>query len=170
MGRRDNGNKIIVIGMDNTGKTTLVDYLNMELFIRQVKSPGPKLTKKQMSEIMYGWLSSDEDLIIERFSLFEEITYGNVLRRNSKFDLNGPEFEYVKKVKPIIIYCRPDDFNVFNFGDREQMVGVIEQADKLLKAWDNLVGELEKQLTVIRYNYNNKTMQELANEVREKLN
>ncbi len=40
---------------------------------------------------------------------------------------------------PLIIYCRPPEEKIFNFGDREQMYGVFEKRIDLLFAYDTPV-------------------------------
>lgn len=39
----------------------------------------------------------------------------------------------------MIIYCRPPVEKILNFGSREQMAGVIERAERLIKEYDRLM-------------------------------
>lgn len=100
--------KIIIIGMDNTGKTTLANELSNRLNFKHIKSPGPNFTKEEMYKSIIEQLSSDEDLILERFSIVEEIIYGNRLRNKSKFTTSDL-IDINNKYKPLFIYCRPSD-------------------------------------------------------------
>ena len=131
--------KIIILGMDNSGKTTLANYLKDLLNYPLINSLGPKYTKEEMENFMLKHLKNNKDVIFERFPLFEEIIYGNVLRNESKFNLNDKIYKLLKKDKNLcIIYCRPSRDNILNFGTREQMEGVIEKSNNLINAWDNL--------------------------------
>ena len=145
--------KIIILGMDNTGKTTLAETLSKELDIKLIKSTGPKVTKEAMVLNMLTNLKSKENVIFERYNLFEEMIYGTILRGQSKFSLN--DFIYSETVlsKPLIIYCRPSNEKIFNFGEREQMDGVIEKKKELLEAWDNLISFIKQDMNVIKYDY-----------------
>ena len=154
--------KIVIIGMDNTGKTTLVNDMKNILNIESIKSPGPNFTKEEMYEKIITDLSKEEVVILERFAIVEEMIYGEIIRHNSKFN-----FEDLMQIKeqynPIFIYCRPKKENVFNFGDREQMEGVIEQSKKLLEAFDNLYNRMiQNEFDIFRYDYNVSTPEEMV--------
>ena len=161
--------KIIIIGMDNTGKTTLAETLSKELNLKLIKSTGPKVTKKDMISNMLENLESSEDLIFERYNLFEEIIYGNILRGESKFSLEDYMYKQTILHKPLIIYCRPSKEKIFNFGSREQMEGVIEEKEKLLEAWDKLYLKLQEDIEVYRYDFDIQTFKFMVEYVANKL-
>ena len=158
--------KIIVIGMDNTGKTTLCNKLSEELNIRHIKSEGPSISFETMKRLIRERLFAPEDLILERFSFFEELIYGPVLRGGSKFKFSDMEYVYLKAENPVIIYCKPSKFKI---GDKEEMDGVIENADNLNKRWRKLIRKLkEDHFTVLTYNYQqDPEAKELLNALRE---
>lgn len=143
--------KIIVCGMDNTGKTTLCHTLAVKTGFKLVSPMGPGHSKESMLDnIMYN-LQIGESVIFERFSIFEEMVYGKVLRGKSKF--NYSDIEAIRKFNPVIIYCRPSNETIFDFGTRDQMKGVIEQKEKLLKEWDNLIIDTLTGFKVIKYDW-----------------
>lgn len=158
-------NKIIVLGMDNTGKTTLCSELAERLDWLHVNSLGPQATKQEMCEFMDFVLDSEEPMVLERFCFFEEMVYGKVLRDRSKFDWDPSLYALKLKVaRPLIIYCRPPKETIFQFGDREQMSGVIEQGEKLLSEFDELYFRLlhPKFVTSI-YNFEVDSVEEILN-------
>lgn len=160
--------KIVVIGMDNTGKTTLVETLSKKLGLRHVKSPGPKLSKEEMEDQLLTNLKSEEDLILERFSIVEELVYGNILRGKSKFELDELIKINFQNYNLLFIYCRPNKERIFNFGDREQMEGVIEQSEKLLEKFDSIVRFMKSfSFDVIEYDYDKMTIDELLEGINE---
>ena len=161
--------KIIIIGMDNTGKTTLAETLSKELNLKLIKSTGPKVTKVAMISNMLENLESSEDLIFERYNLFEEIIYGNILRGESKFSLEDYIYKQTILHKPLIIYCRPTKEKIFKFGSREQMEGVIEEKEKLLEAWDKLYLKLQEDIEVYRYDFDIQTFDFMVKYVANKL-
>ena len=134
--------KIIVVGMDNTGKTTLVNQLKEFYKCESIKSPGPNYTRQEMIDEIKKDLDLPNKVILERFSILEELVYGNVLRNHSKFRID--DMDWVRDYDFIIVYCRPEDEVIYNFGDREQMTGVIEEKEKLVEAWDNLMIDLAR--------------------------
>lgn len=154
--------KIVIIGMDNTGKTTLVNDMKNTLNIESIKSPGPNFTKEEMYEKIITDLSKEKVVILERFAIIEEMIYGEIIRHNSKFNFEDL-MQIKEKYNPIFIYCRPKKENIFNFGDREQMDGVIEQSKKLLEAFDNLYNKMiQNEFDIFRYDYNVSTPEEMV--------
>ena len=153
--------KIVVIGMDNTGKTTLVNDLKNLLKVESIKSSGPGLTREQMYNEVQDNLLKENLVILERFPIIEEIIYGETLRHNAKFSFR--DLLHINETyHPFFIYCRPKKKNVFNFGDREQMEGVIEKSKKLLEAFDNLYCEMIKEdFDIVRYDYEISTPNEM---------
>ena len=144
--------KIIVVGMDNTGKTTLVNQLSEYYGCESIKSLGPGYSRQEMIEEVKRKLELPGIKILERFSILEECIYGKVLRNNQKFTLD--DMDWIRDYDFVIIYCRPDDDVIYNFGDREQMVGVIEEKDKLVKEFDDLMIEVARRgFVVIPYDW-----------------
>lgn len=143
--------KIIVCGMDNTGKTTLCKELAYKLDAIHIPSRGPNRSRDEMlHEIIYN-MEKTENVVFERFPIFEELIYGKILRGKSKFTFN--EIDQIKKYKPVIIYCRPESHVIFDFGQREQMTGVIEKKEELLKAWDQLIYDSLTGFKIIKYDW-----------------
>lgn len=143
--------KIIVVGMDNAGKTTLCNELAHKLSATHVEPMGPGFTREAMLDNILLYMNRNENVVFERFSIFEELVYGKTLRGKSKF--SADDINLIKKYKPIIIYCRPSNDVIFNFGNRAQMKGVIEQKEKLLKAWDSLIYDTLSGFKIIKYDW-----------------
>lgn len=133
----------IVTGMDNSGKTTLVRRMSEELGLPVVKSMGPDHTLDEKFLWTLDQMSREKTIpgsvIYDRFLPLEEMVYGKVLRGNPIFHLKDPYMKTLKDLNPIIIYTRPSSKTIFNWDGREQMEGVIEQKEKLLDAWDDLM-------------------------------
>lgn len=154
--------KIVIIGMDNTGKTTLVNDMKNLLNVEGIKSPGPNFTKEEMYNEVITNLSREELVILERFAIIEEIIYGEILRNAPKFNFEDL-MQIEEKYHPIFIYCRPKKKDVFNFGERDQMEGVIERSEKLLEGFDNLYNKMiQKDFDIFRYDFNVSTPEEMV--------
>lgn len=150
----ENKGFIICTGMDNTGKTTLVEEISAKLYIDLFKSPGPEETKDYMSKWSKLIMENSYPVICDRFPLLEEQVYGPILRNHTNFTFNCPEMEIFKQRSPLIIYTRPPKEAIFNWGDRPQMKGVKSEAPYLLRAYDHLMLELMAiNLPIIVYNY-----------------
>lgn len=156
--------KIIILGMDNTGKTTLAEELSKKLQIVHLVSGGPKVPCDKMKEELHILLSI-ENFIQERCSFFEEMVYGSILRKHSNFSFRDKEFvEELKNVN--IIYCRPNKRIIKNWQQREQMEGVIDNSDKLLKQFDKVIKKARLHgLNIIKYNYKKESVTDVISKL-----
>lgn len=137
---------LIFTGMDNSGKTTLAVKVSQKLGLPLVKSLGPNHTKDEKHLWFLDQMTREatfpDSVIFDRFLPFEEMVYGKVLRGDPIYSLDDPYMRSLKDLNPTIIYTRPSSEVIFNFGDREQMTGVVETREKLLIAWDDLMWKL----------------------------
>lgn len=153
--------------MDNSGKSTLVanlrSYINGDerLYGYNIPSGGIMSIEDQSNwikdNILYGIMDmkSPSVRIHDRFTLIEENVYGPVLRNTTHFSLNNTLWEAFKIWDPLIIYCRPSTKRIQDFGDREQMDGVIEKSNALIKAYDELIFRLmgNSELDIVVYDW-----------------
>lgn len=149
---------IIFTGMDNSGKTTLVNRVSQKINLPVVHSLGAKHTPDEKNLWLLDQLTREKVIpgsaIFERFLPLEEMVYGKVLRGETLYNLDDPYMKTLKDLDPTIIYTRPSSEVIFNFGEREQMEGVIEQKVKLLMAWDDLMWSMKAQgWNIIVYDY-----------------
>lgn len=149
---------LILTGMDNSGKTTLAEQLSEQLGRPVMKSLGPNATQSEKDVWLLDQMTREkaypDSVIFDRFLPLEEIVYGNVLRGGSQYTLDDYYMTQLKELHPTIIYTRPWSGTIFNFGERGQMDGVIEQKEKLLQAWDDLMwGMMARGWDVRIYDY-----------------
>lgn len=157
--------KIIILGMDNTGKSTLTEQLSNKLNMLVWTSEGPNLSKKEMENLIKMKLTTNRDYIFERFSFFDELVYGKILRNKSKFKFTDNIYKLIKESNPVIIYCRPPRQIIKNWQQREQMTGVIEKADELIKRFDKVIKIAGKQLKIIKYDYTKETVEDVISKI-----
>lgn len=149
-------NKIIVIGLDNAGKSTLVNQLKEKLGWEVVKSLGKDASKDEMAKYLLSYFNKQEDkYIFERFSLFEEMVYGKVLRGESKFSFKSPVYKTLIQNQPMIIYCKPSMKAIMkSFDEREQLEGVKDNIKVLSKRYGKVFRKMRRDLkNVYVYNY-----------------
>lgn len=137
---------ILVEGPDNSGKTTLCARLHEEFDLGIVRRAGPA-PKEEMEERVRALMMSTATVIHDRCPVFSEPVYGSVLRGGSVFGSKNWEYIWLLLWKnPLIIYCRPPKETVFDFGDREQMDGVIDQKEALLGRYDELMNVVHSMM------------------------
>lgn len=149
---------MIFTGMDNSGKTTIVQKTAKKLGLPVVKSMGPDHTKDEKHIWFLDQMTREKtfpgSVIFDRFLPFEEMVYGKVLRGDPIYSLDDPYMKSLKDLNPTIIYTRPHSSTIFNWDGREQMAGVIEQKEELLAAWDDLMwGLMARGWDVQVYDY-----------------
>lgn len=129
-------------GMDNTGKTTLLEKLATAFDppLPLTKSPGPKTTEEAIAWVTKE-MNREEPMLYDRHPMISEFVYGPLLRNfNSLATAKGKKLMLEFYLKhPMVIYCRPPESAIFNFGDRDQMEGVIENRKKLLAQYDRIM-------------------------------
>lgn len=156
---------IIVEGMDNTGKTTLIGRLIRETG-RGVLSSKVSLGPNQSIIRQMNWVEKEiadakrgnNLMVYDRFLPICDSVYGPILRKGSLWSLNHLVMEQLlNDINPLVIYCRPDKNIICGFEDgRDQMEGVIENASELVDAYDKAIGELvSRGFDVIYYNFQN---------------
>ena len=144
---------IIVEGVDNSGKTRLVEWLIEKLpGVKVIHSHGPV-----QSELMVEQLLADinmayryqKPIVFDRFPLISEEIYGSVLRGGNLFTKSHDRellMEWFRSLAPLIIHCRPArEIVIGSISDRLQMDGVVNNIDKLIDAYDDLMAELNSR-------------------------
>lgn len=108
--------KIVIFGPDNSGKTTLANQISREFKFSYVHSLGPVDVDK-MVQFMDDMLSSEENVVFDRFPIIEESIYGLSLRGFSKFDCfdQGYISSVLKRVN-LFVYCNPNLDTICKWG------------------------------------------------------
>lgn len=141
------GLKIVLMGVDNSGKTTLArnlnEVLNSKGFAFCYMPPLGVAPLEMQIEYLDKILFNEKSLIIDRLPVIEEEVAGRIFRNVSNFDKVNKEkvFDYYKNVD-VVIFCNPSIEVVTNWGSRPQMDGVKENAEKLQDGYEDLFYKL----------------------------
>lgn len=139
---------IIAEGMDNTGKTFLCNELKRMrpwAHLEKLRTEGSVPTRPEIAAFCDDLILRAEqriDTVFDRHSIVSELVYGSVLRPEPLLswaevaNILGMVADYCNIV---LIYCRPPDERVLDFGEREQMPGVRENARRLLATYDDVI-------------------------------
>lgn len=138
--------RIVVEGMDGSGKSTLVKQLVEHYGERAHLVPGYNRTPEPKSPMQKWWMEqlsvnpNDKVVIHDRF-FYPEFVYGPVLRGH--INAEQSTVEYVRsflRERAFLIYCRPP-IEVLKRGvDVEfQMEGVKTMFNDLLVAYDHMI-------------------------------
>lgn len=150
---------VIVEGIDGSGKTTLVNYLGGRLGLQVDKSPGPVDIEEY-----WAWIDATirrekagEKWIYDRHAFFSEQVY-SILRKENHHRVNSQmtvsQMRSLINCNPTVIYCRPFEETILDgLLDREQMDGVPEHWEDLLRRYDELMKEMKQYFNVIYYNW-----------------
>lgn len=137
---------ICIFGCDNSGKTTACNNISKWLAKagisnKVVHSCGPCSPPEQlmfMDEVVSSE-HEEEVIILDRFPAIEEAVYGPILRNGNALE---PFYKlcvnYLSYIS-LFIYCNPDINVIKNWGDREQMAGVKDNANEIVKGYQNIV-------------------------------
>lgn len=130
---------IIIEGMDNTGKTTLVNHLLGKFDLDVRKGCGPQ--GDQLEWVKRELKDPSERTIYDRFTLISEVIYGPICR--GKSGIPQPYADHLMhellRRRPLFIFCT----RLFPWDGREQMSGVIDHSSKLIDAYSNKIKEIQ---------------------------
>lgn len=149
---------IILEGADGSGKTSLANRIRKDIdeYVLFLRSNGPPYHVGQLADVM-GWLDSIPrkiPVVQDRNPVISESVYGPILRNKCLHGLTLVQMaRWLSKAR--IIYCRPS-YSALAAGMREevQMDGVAINHKEIVKAYDELMGQLEESgVTVSRYDF-----------------
>lgn len=150
---------ITIEGMDNSGKTTLLNRLAEDLCLTSVKNyqrPRDNNDILQYSHAMQNLnFNMRGKLILDRISSISEPIYGPICRDTKWIDPEVIEecHQRSRQANALVIYCRPPNEKILDFGDRPQMPGVIDRAKQLLVEYDKQMAEVRRVLCTCNYDY-----------------
>jgi hypothetical protein len=166
--------RIIVEGMDSTGKTTLIESLRQQFhFLDPVRNDlGPEQDFDHwwpavMDTHYHGLIP-----IHDRF-FYSELIYGIVLRGYVK--ASTPiiiSIRQMLRAEAFLIYCRPSESEIESTIDNKpQMEGVIYRRERLLREYDALMVTEARHYgeRFIRYDYRTSDRKELITRTEEYL-
>jgi hypothetical protein len=142
---------VIVEGMDNTGKSTLVSMLGKTFHLTQVRH-SPKLPWERRELLAYLPALAQFDqllkrrVIVDRWPPISESVYGSVLRKADRL-------RSYYRGGSLVIWCNPPRDTVLDFGDRPQMDGVTGMANRLMAAYREEMEYVALHYPVVPYDY-----------------
>lgn len=123
---------IVVYGCDNSGKTSLANHIAEKFNFNYVRSKGgPKMESSEVLKYLEDNLNSERNSVFDRFSIIEEYANGLVLRGRDRFREEFIDKDHFLDQVELFVYACPSMDAVKNWGDREQMDGIIENIDRL---------------------------------------
>lgn len=128
---------IVVYGCDNSGKTSLANHIADKFKFEYIRSKGgPKMDLIEVLKYIHENLCSGGNKVFDRFTPIEEFANGIALRNENKIATSFIDTSDFFSSVSLFIYARPDMETVKNFGDREQMDGIINNIDRLRSLYD----------------------------------
>lgn len=128
---------IVVYGCDNSGKTSLANHIADRFKFEYVRSKGgPKMDLIEVLQYINQNLCAPENKVFDRFTPIEEFANGIALRNENRIATCFIDTSEFFRNVDLFIYARPDMDTVKNFGEREQMDGIISNIDQLRSLYD----------------------------------
>ena len=163
---------IVVEGPDNSGKSTLIDWMIKSLPVHLIKHDrhGPPSgaweIKTRTEIILQKAISSPykKGTVVDRFSLIGESIYGPILRGKdlwTEIPRDKIRFEQVfNNLDPFIIYCRPDKSTILDmshhqlkdYDTKEHVCNVTKNQELIIQAYDNYFARMAPH-RFYKYNY-----------------
>jgi len=168
---------IIVEGCDNTGKSTLVQKLSGDMKLLTINNRRRPETISDSWDYLYlvAPLAARFSVIADRWQPISEPIYGPICRNTRIFTAREVELQHQYLTewivgKATLIFCRPPLDRILQFGSREQMEGVIDNARRIVSAYDDEMARLEHHtefFNVVRWDFAHDSYDALLARVRE---
>jgi len=154
---------IIVEGMDNSGKSTLIEHLGKELCLPTARSNYVRANQSEVREWANWANASPRPLIVDRHPAISDLIYGKIIRG---FTHSSESFAQEMRARHFLIYCSPPLHCIKeSFGEREQMKGTHKNLETLYYAYEELMDRIKPDFF---YDYNNpQHLVALTNQVRK---
>lgn len=135
---------IIIEGMDNGGKSTLVETLTKEFNLPSIKSYRPRIEADIHQ--FHNWASAcPATIILDRHPAISDLVYGHILRGRS---LSTLQIARGCRANNTLIYCRPSNRTILHsLNERTHLAGVTDHSLRLLEEYDLIMDELEPDET-----------------------
>lgn len=167
---------IIIEGPDNSGKSTLANYI-----AREVNKPlhhfggPPKNFTQLLSRINFCEQNHDQ-YVFDRIPLISEPVYSILRNRNLVHELNDAESHYrtLRDLEPIIIYCRPPRETMVKghkgkqHDSQAQLDFIEENAEELITRYDEMMDN-EFLSPTWTYDYTRDDPEVLVKQIKETL-
>ena len=154
---------IVVYGCDNSGKTTLCNQIasylkeneGLNAYVTHSIGPGNVISHANfMSDILQDKKDPYLEIqLLDRFPIIEEFVCGSILRNYDSFR-NLPEavLRYMGKIF-LFVHCDPPYEVIENWGSREQMDGVKENAYKMYDLYKAVSENFHIEPRTLVYDY-----------------
>lgn len=149
---------VILEGADGSGKTSLATRIRKDLdeYVLFLRSNGPPHRVGQLANVISLLANIPQviPVVCDRNPIISESVYGPILRGKCMHVLTIEQM--ARWFKPMmIIHCRPN-YEALAAGVRRepQLEGVVDNHRHIVKAYDDLMGQLENEGVYIkRYDY-----------------
>lgn len=134
---------IIVEGLDNSGKSTLIESLSKDLRLPAARSNMIGPTTEQI-EAYDNWLRAApaQAAVTDRHPAISDLVYGPIIRGGTESSLDLA-LAYRNRPQTVLIYCCPPFHRIQDtFSEREQMKGTHESLPLLYNAYELVMNQL----------------------------
>lgn len=133
---------IIVEGIDNSGKSSLINQLAEHFKLPYAHAHRSTALTQDSIHRWQNWASAcPKTLILDRHPAISDLVYGPIIRGGTA---STPELAQSARRNNFLVFCCPSFQTILaTYEDREQMEGTHQNLKKLYEAYQDLMLELE---------------------------
>lgn len=166
---------VVLEGPDCSGKSTFGEFLSIIFRKKLVHAGSHPEGKEDARDRMVRDLKRMSDRsLMDRSFLISESVYSQVFDRP---DIRKEHsWKRMIEISPIVVYCRPPldvildtDHVLKDHDDEEKLKVIIENTERIVGIYDEVMDQLSKEITVIMYDYTQvSTTQEIVKTLTER--
>lgn len=142
---------IIIEGMDNAGKSTLINQLSEHFKLPYAHAHRSSAADRSSANSWHNWAAAcPKTLILDRHPNISDLVYGPLIRGSTPMTKEGAH--KVRKNHYLVFCCPSLQTIKATYELRDQMEGTHENLEKLYNAYGELMEELEPDFI---YQYTN---------------
>jgi len=133
---------IIIEGMDNAGKSTLINQLSEHFKLPYAHAHRSTAKSLEEAQRWHNWANAcPKTLILDRHPNISDLVYGPIIRSTTAMT---KEAAYKARAKHYLVFCCPNIQTIkATYELRDQMQGTHENLIALYDAYQDLMMELE---------------------------
>lgn len=162
---------LIFEGPDNSGKSTIANYISEKIGIPVNHFSGPPEDVEELKERIHFMMANHDKFIFDRIPLIGEDVYSSLRDNNLLDELENHNIirkEFLA-LNPLIIYCRPRKALIMStahlpksYDTPKHIDSIKQKEEELIDRYDEIMSNVKNFIPIWDYDYEVQSKESLA--------